>query len=661
MPTQSNNAVFPHLLAPMRLGRREIKNRIVSTAHGENMCEEGLITPHLIDYHVQRAKGGAGLLITFGSASISPDAANHGLVNLWRESNVPMLSDLADQVHAYGAVLMAQASHRGYRERAGYFHSYTQAPSARPGTPPQGSPHVLREDEIAEIVEYYADAADRLVRSGFDGIEITAQGTHLIEQFWSPRVNHRDDLYGGSFDNRMRFGREVLQAVTSRVPEDFLIGLRISCDPLTDLLDLTAADLLTIAQDLAQVGRIDLFNLVGGSGANIDTLAGGVPNDEYPMGTYVGAAKRFKDALRAPVLVAGRILEPHQAEQVLAAQEADLVGMTRALIADPAMPERIRQLSEGAPRPCIAINEGCRPRSATAAISCTVNPAVADRSMARLIPAAQRKKVAVIGAGPAGMEAARVAALRGHTVEVFERDSRVGGQINVAVLDTHRPNLGRHIDWLTGELDRLKVTVHTAVTVSADELVASSVPDAIVVATGARQTIPAAFNGVLNCPVVTDADVLTGRAAVEPGARVLVYDFESYVRGPSIANILVEKDASVRLATPNGSVVEFLEPQSCPPMMKRLSCNGIEFLVDEDIVDVRAGVLRLRHRYSNTEWDLGDCDLIVAVGQRESNTELSDRLRDVAPATELYVIGDAKAPRLLRHAISEGLRTGIKL
>ena len=319
---------YPHLFAPLTIGGKTLRNRIVSTAHGEQWSGDGLLNERLIEYYERRAEGGVGLMITFGSAPVFRQAATANTVSLWDPHNEPRLREMAERVHAHGALIMAQATHRGTRERPRGIDDPLQAPSLLPGSSKfayLGIPHVL---DPAGIVRAYATAAAMLERSGFDGIELTSLGTHLIEQFWSPRLNTRTDAHGGSFENRMRFALEVLGAVSDAVSPKFLIAFRLSGDLKTDLLGLDPDDMLGIAKRLDAEGRINFFDISAGSGLNVETHASVVPNDTHPVAPYNHLARRMKENLSVPVLVAGRILTPADGEAALAAGDCDFASVT---------------------------------------------------------------------------------------------------------------------------------------------------------------------------------------------------------------------------------------------------------------------------------------------------------------------------------------------
>lgn len=645
------------LLSPIRLGVHTVKNRIVSTAHGEHFCTGGLMNRRLIDYHVRRAEGGVGMMIVFGSGTVHPASDNDGNVSLWDERNEPALRELASRVRSNGTVLLAQATHRGPRETPTGTDASTAAPSPFAGLLPIGSPHVMTRRDIGAIVANYGRAAARLARCGFSGVEITSLGSHLHELFWSPTANRRTDAYGGSFENRMRFTREVIAEIDRSVPKDFLLAFRISIDPQTHTIGLTTEDLLRIAEQIDSQGRVDFFDVSGGSGANIETHAGNVPTDVYPTKTYAHLGEALKGVVGKPVLVAGRILTADDAESVLAAGQADLVGMTRALIAEPDLPRHIADGTEERARPCIAINEGCRRVTFGGALTCTVNPEIASPELVHLVPTVSPSRLLVVGGGPGGLEAARVAAMRGHRVTLVEQADTLGGMVVTAALDAERPHLRRHIDWAAREIDLLGVDVRTGVVADVD-LVRKGNFDRIVVATGARAVLPYGLDPS-TVTAMTDVQLLRGGAPVDVAGRVVfVFDAQAHRRGASAALTLAEKyGAKVRLATPALQPMAALERPNIAPFLRRFSKSGVEVLTSHEleVVDRKA---RIFHLWSDSVHDLGPEDVLVTVGWTEVDQSLSEALAEELPNLPVQIVGDAVAPRLMRNAISEGFKAG---
>src|SRR3954451_10499261 len=388
---------FPNLFSPLELRCRLLRNRIVSTPHATGWGRDGLIDPREVDYHVRKAAGGCALVMTFGSASVDPTtAASYGSVALWDERNEPALPALAEGVHRHGAPSVSQMTHMGRRGTSTTTGIPLRAPPDLPEGVHLGVPVPLAVSEIPAIVQRFAAAAARLERCGWDGCEVTSFGGHLIEQFFDPRVNTRTDEYGGPLEHRTRFGREVVEAVRAAVSESFIVGFRMAVDQcLTG--GLGPGELIEVARSLAATGAIDLFSVSGGTGATRLSTAYFVPGDQLPEGVYNERARRFREAVGVPVVVAGRNVEPAMADACVGSG-ADLVAMTRAIIAVPDLPAKARA---GRPtRPCIGLNEGCIGRLYTdRPMWCSVNPGVRDPQFADLAPAVTPGRVIVVGGG----------------------------------------------------------------------------------------------------------------------------------------------------------------------------------------------------------------------------------------------------------------------
>lgn len=652
---------FEHLFSPYRIGSREVKNRIVSTAHAPGF-DSGLLNERHVDYLERKAAGGAGLIMTFGSASVYKDSsASYGSVSLWDPENEPLLKDLANKVHSHGALIMSQATHMGRRGDSAVSGIPLQAPSAVAEGVHRETPHVLRTDEIGPIVEAFADAAARLERCGWDGIEITSFSGHLIEQFWSPAINHRTDRYGGDLTGRMRFSVEVIEAVAEAVSDDFIIAFRMTGDPVTDDLGLDEDDMLEIARRLDQLGHIDLFHISGGNAATYAGQSAVVPGDTYTRGTFNSAAHRMKVNLTPPVLVAGRILDPEQAEEALANGDCDLVGMTRAIIADPDLPHKTKEGKLSRIRPCNACTEGCIGRLyGGMPIICTVNPAIADSSLEEFEMANHTRRILIVGGGPSGMEAARVAAMRGHDVILLEHGDNLGGQMTAAVVAPERPHYGRHMKWLERELGRLNVDLRFQEEMTTEHLMELN-PDKVVLATGSNPDIQAAAEGVTtHC--VTDIEILEKEVSIEKEARVMVYDRESKFRGASIANFIANEGASeVEIVTPLWSVCEDLDEMQKPEMYRLLGENNVKLSSNQQLAGQKDGYLLLNDVWSEDERVVDEVDLVVFVGYQVAEDTLYEQIKKVIPELSVQIIGDAIAPRRLSDAISEGVRIGSRL
>lgn len=651
---------YPNTFSSFTIGNKEVKNRLVSSGHGESLTNDGVINDQLIRYYERKAMGGVGMIIAFGSGTVYQKASHPKYVSLWNPLNEPFLKELAEKVRKHGTILLAQATHKGRRLTSKHTGYPIQAPSAVPEGISREIPAVLSIDDIKAIVSSYADAAARLERCGFDGIEITSYGGHLIEQFWSPTINQRTDKYGGSLDGRMRFSREVIEAVAEAVSDDFIISFRMTGDPQTNLIGLDKGDMVEIAKLLEKTNRIDLFNISGGTGATLELQAKTIPPDPIAKGCYNHLAKNMKEELSTPVLVAGRILTPSQAEASLVSNECDLVAMTRAIIADPYLPHHANKGNAERIRPCIGTNQGCIARTYEGfAIGCVVNPGIIDDSLHDLAPIAEKQKVVIIGGGPAGMETARVAKERGHEVILFEKSSQLGGQILIGKNQPNRDNYGFHIEWLKSELERLNVDVRLNTEATAETILDHSI-DTLVIATGSKTVKPEeAFN--INIPCVTDVQILNEERDIIKGSNIVIYDAGGK-RGGYVANYIAEKGAAkIELFSPLETVCADLDLTNRPEMYKSLAKNNVICTPNKDLVGHREGALVLQDTWSKTKHEIINADLIVFAGFRVSINKLEDEIRSKKPNLNIEVIGDSYAPRTMSEAIAEGVQIGNKI
>ncbi|MFS0646272.1 FAD-dependent oxidoreductase [Siminovitchia sp. 179-K 8D1 HS] len=651
---------FPHLFKELRIKNKIIKNRIVSSAHGESLANEGIINEKFIRYYARKAAGGAGLIFTCGSGTVYEKAAHPKYVSLWNPKNEEPFKKLTKIVHDHGATIIAQATHKGRRISSKMTGYPIQAPSAVPEDLNGEIPAVLNKEEIQKIIQAYASAAKRLERCGFDGIEVTSYGGHLIEQFWSPVINQRTDEYGGDLAGRMLFSIQVIEAISSAVSEDFIISFRMTGDTQTDAIGLSQEDLLEIAIKLDELKKIDLFNISGSTGSSLELQAGTIPPDPYPRGCYNHLARKMKKFLSVPVMVAGRILDPEQAERALIDGDCDLVAMTRAIIADPDLPNhsyygRISQI-----RPCIGTNQGCIGRTYDGfPIACAVNPGIADDSLNDITPAVEKQKVVIVGGGPSGMEAARVSALRGHTVILLERSATLGGQINDGKKQPNRDHYGLHVEWLKREIMRLQVEIQLNTEATADYILELS-PDSIVLALGAETIIPIEKN-LVQTSCVTDTDVLRGKITNITGKKVLIYDAGAK-RGAYAAIFIAEAGAAkVELLSPRQTVCEELDSTNQPIMYRSLAKNKVICRPNQLLHGERDGAIVFKDAWRDEEQLAGDYDYIVFAGFRKSNNQLKEQIKKLNPRAEVSTIGDSIAPRTMSEAIAEGVRIGNKI
>lgn len=643
-------STFPLLLSPLQLGKVTLKNRIVSTSHDAFFADRGALGDRYIEYHLAKARGGAGLIQCFGTTSVHPTfAPGPGVIRNWDDSILPAFQRLAQMVHAEGAAITCQLLHGGRRSSSAITRVPTMSPSDEPNDRTGETPRVMTTDDIRMIVDAYAAAAGRTVRAGFDGVEVAMFGDGLPDQFLSPLVNHRTDDYGGSLENRLRFTREVLEACREAIGPDALLIVRMSADDFQPG-ELSSDDRVEVAGRLDGLGLIDLFSVTAGT---VKTLLGRpyhVPSAYFPHAVYLEVAARIKKRLRVPMLYAGRIVHPHEGEAALRQGFTDLVGMTRAIIADPDMPKKAAAGLLAEIRPCVGANEGCIGRLYQGLpIECVHNPAIGREAELGTVAVARRKRrVVVVGAGPAGLEAARMSALRGHHVTLLERRGRPGGQVRIAALAPGRDEVAGIVDWLETECRRLGVELRLSVEASADDVLGLE-PDAVVVATGSvPRPLPAT--------VAPGAIVVDVRAAMEGaalGRRVVVYSEDPLTAGPTCADLLASRGHEVVVVAPQYVVGEMIDDTVKPIILRRLLEAGVTLLPLHRAVAYEAGRVLVQHVLTGRQQVL-EADAAVVAAAARANAELATALRGRVP--EIHVVGDAVTPRRVHDAILEGTR-----
>jgi 2,4-dienoyl-CoA reductase-like NADH-dependent reductase (Old Yellow Enzyme family)/thioredoxin reductase len=512
-----------------------------------------MTTERYVRYYEEKAKGGCGLCICGGSSVVSIDSP-HGWwssVNLATDRIIPHFQNLADAVHKHGGKIMIQITHMGRRSRwDGENWPNLMSPSGIREPVHRATCKTIEEEEIWRVIGDFARAAKRAQEGGLDGVELSAVHQHMIDQFWSPRVNKRTDEWGGSFENRMRFGMEVLKAVREAVGPDFAVGMRICGDEFHPD-GLNHEDMKQIATHYNATGLVDFFGVVGSGCDTHNTLANVIPNMAYPPEPFLHLAAGIKNVVDVPVIHAQNIKDPHQAERILDAGYVDFVGMTRAHIADPHLIAKIKMNQVDQIRQCVGANYCIDRQYQGLDVLCVQNAATSReyQGLPHIIEKTQGpiRRVLVVGGGPGGMEAARVAAERGHTVILVEQAEALGGQITLAAQAPQRDQIAGITRWYALELERLGVDLRLGTRADA-ALVRDEHPDVCILATGGVPFIDQEAEwGAAEGLVVSSWDILSG--AVEPGKNVLVFDSICEFSGMSVADFLSGKGALVELVT----------------------------------------------------------------------------------------------------------------
>jgi len=644
-----------YLFSPLKIGNVIVPNRIHFAAHMTNFGEEQKISDRHIYYYRERAKGGCGLITTEELTVHPSDHAYERLVDAFNPDVIPGFRELTKAIHEYDTKIFAQLNHNGMQADGSISRLPVWGPSP-------GSDRIFREickemelEDIRECIDYFALSAGHAGEGGFDGIELQLGHSSLIRQFLSPATNFREDGYGGDFENRMRFCLEVVDAVRQVVGKDFTLGVRLNADEMHPRGGLTLEDSKEIAARLESTGQVDFMDLSIGTFHNLYLVEGSM---HTPLAYTVPLATGIRSVIKMPVFCTNRINDPHLAEKILEDGHADMIGMVRALICDPELPNKGLEGRTDDIRHCIACNQGCIGKMGLGyPLGCIQNPAVGeekDLGMGTLHPCETPKKVVVVGAGPAGLEAARVAALRKHRVVVFERENEVGGQNLVAGKAAGRQEITGVTRWLAGQISKLDMDIRLGVEAD-EERVLEEKPDAVVVATG---SVPKGnpFPGDYGFPqVVNTQQVLKGE--VETGQRVLLIDLDGHHQATGTAEFLAEQDKTVHMITPALFVGGQLGPlQDLHLARQRLEKKKVTFTPDIAVLEIQGTLVKGLNVYSNEMIDFDGYDTLVLAAGNESLDRLYFALK--GKIKELYRIGDCVAPRKTDMAIMEGHRVG---
>lgn len=646
---------FAHLFEPLVLRGKRLKNRIMSSGHDTSMPTDNRVNAQLIAYHRARAEGGVGLIVLqVAGVHDSARYTSHVLMATDDEC-IDGYRELADICHAQGTVVLSQIFHPGREimESADGLLAVAYSASGVPNERFRVMPRALDQAMIDEIVSGYAAAARRLHQAGIDGVEVVASHGYLPAQFLNPRVNRRTDGYNGVLEQRLRFLREIIAAVRAATDAQFIIGLRISADE-RDSEGLTESESLEAVQHLQT--QLDYVHIVAGTSASTGGAVHIVPPMAIAAAYLADAAATFKASLSIPLFVTGRINQPQEAELILARGQADVCGMTRALICDPLMPAKTLEGRAEDVRACIACNQACIGHFHKGLpISCIQHPETGrELQFAHLQPTLKRRRIMVVGGGPAGMKAAAVAAQRGHDVTLFEASAQLGGQVLLAQLLPRRSEFGGASTNLQREMALAGVRVVRNTRVDR-ALVVQEQPDHVIIATGAEPYWPAFERGG-ELQVVDAWQVL--RNQVTLGRSVVVVDWRCDWIGPGIAERLVRAGHQVQLAVNGTHCGENLPLYVRDQLAGELHRLGIPIIPYARLYGCDDSTVYLQHSASGEPMLLENIDgLVLCQGHQPVDT-LGAELAGLVPFDR---IGDCLAPRTAEEAIYEGLKVAWKL
>jgi 2,4-dienoyl-CoA reductase-like NADH-dependent reductase (Old Yellow Enzyme family)/thioredoxin reductase len=670
MTTPAAATAFPHLFSPITIGGVTIRNRILSSGHDTVMAVGGLITDQLIAYQEARARGGAGLIV-IQVAGVHPTARyTSSELTADTDATIPGYTELADVIHRHGAKVFGQLFHGGREimDTEDGTLAVAWAPSPVPTERFHVIPRAMTELLIEEILEGFGASALRLQTAGLDGVEVVASHGYLPAQFLNPRTNLRTDGWGGDEARRLRFLREALAACRATTRQGFVVGLRISIGEESPD-GLTEAEAIAALRTLDGEGAFDYVSIVRGTSA---TLAGSdhiVPPSPIAAGYTAPYAARVKAAVRVPVLVAGRITQPQDAELILANGSADMCVMTRALICDPELPAKAAGGRLDDIRACIGCNQACIGHfHAGYPISCVQFPETGrerefprygEPGSAKHPPTDDPRDVLVIGGGPAGLKAAAVAAERGHRVTLVEAERRLGGQVLMAQLLPNRHEIGGAITNLEGEARRAGVTIVRGVRADAAYVRASGA-QAVIVATGATPyTPPLEINGT---PRIVQAwDAIRDGSSV-PQGKVVVADFRSDWLGLGVATLLAQRGCQVTLGVTGNMAGQRCQQYVRDQMTAAARRAHVTILPTTRLFGVDDSAVYLQDVLTEEAVVIEDTvALVLAQGHVPADSLLLELEADVARDGAYLVLaaGDVQSPRTIEEAVLEGLRAGV--
>ena len=644
---------FPTLLSPIQVGPKLLRNRVICTGHNPHYDTDGLIGDQQIAFHVQKAKGGIALSTT-GATSVHPSGGMLPLAPLINFDNsvLPGYRRLAEGMHGAGALMLVQLNHASSAIGSHHSGSPMWAPAATVGEYGREVPHVMTRREIDEILDAYGEAAERVALAGLDGVEINVFAGGLAQQFLSPVTNDRSDDYGGTPARRLRFVMELIRRCRDAIGDERLLAVKLAVDELYDG-GLHLPDTREIVRRLDDQVRVDYY--VAASGTNLDHFArvDHWPPSPAPHGLRSDLAAGIREVTDRPVAALCRIVEPQMAEDLLRTGACDLIAVVRATLADPEWVNKAATGRAAEIRPCVGASTGCVDRIMIGEEArCIYNPVTGrEREWGVLQPAATRRRVVVIGGGPGGLEAARVAAQRGHDVILFERTTQLGGAALDMARKPGRGELGGIPRWLAAEVQRLGVDIRLDCTATV-ELVADERPDAIVLATGAIDGEVPDLPGPAGMTQLTAWSVIARGSA--PGRRVVVIDHLGQDQGCAVAELVADAGGSAFVVSRQFHPAIDFGLTNTVSLYRRLYAKDVELIPHHDLQSIRERSVTLVNIYGRRSRTIDAVDAIVYVVPARANDGLLEPMRRLG--VPVIAVGDCVAPRDVENATVEGHR-----